>query len=214
MNISIIGAGNVGRAVATSARRAGHTVTITAANPESARQAASDTGATAVESTADAVRNADIVLLAVPVTAIPDVVAEAREALSGKTVMDASNRPTPDASGSTGPTSIAEELQAQLPKSHVVKALNTAFASRQADPVVAGLAVDGYVAGDNAGAKQQALQLLESIGFRPVDAGPLVNARTLEGMAWLNISLNKQGGSWQDGWKLVGPETRVTTPRN
>jgi predicted dinucleotide-binding enzyme len=214
MNISIIGAGNVGRAFATSARRAGHTVTITAANAAHARQVARDTGATAVDSTADAVRNADVVLLAVPYAAISDVIAEAGEALDGKTVLDATNRPTPDASGNTGPTSIAEELQAQLPDANVVKALNTAFASRQANPVVAGIAVDGYVAGDKTKAKQTALDLLESIGFRPVDAGPLVNARTLEGMAWLNISLNMKGGAWQNGWKLVGPETTVTTSRN
>lgn len=214
MNISIIGAGNVGRAVATSARRAGHTVTITAANLESAQQVANDTGATAVESTVEAVRNADVVLLAVPYAAISDVVADAGKSLDGKTVMDATNRPTPDASGGTGPTSIAEELQAQLPNANVVKALNTAFASRQADPVVAGMHVDGYVAGDNVQAKQTALDLLGSLGFRPVDAGPLVNARTLEGMAWLNITLNMKGGSWQDGWKLVGPETTVTASRN
>ena len=214
MNISIIGAGNVGRAVATSARRAGHNVTITAANFASAQQAADQTGATAVEGTSDAVRNADVVLLAVPFTAIADVIAEAGDALAGKTVLDATNRPTPDASGRTGPTSIAEELQAQLPAAHVVKALTTAFASRQAQPVVAGLAVDGYVAGDDAAAKQTALDLLGSLGFRPVDVGPLATARTLEGMAWLNIALNMQGGSWQNGWKLVGPDTEVVTSAN
>ncbi len=214
VNISIIGAGNVGRAVATSAHRAGHTVTITASNLESAKLLADETGATAVDSTADAVRNADVVLFAVPYAAISQVVADAGHALDGKTVMDATNRPTPDTSGNTGPTSIAEELQAQLPDAHVVKALNTAFASRQADPVVGGIAVDGYVAGDDAAAKKTVLDFLESIGFRPVDAGPLATARTLEGMAWLNISLNMKGGSWQDGWKLVGPETAVKTSRN
>ena len=108
VNISIIGAGNVGRAVATSAQRAGHHVTITAANLESARQTAAETGATAVDSTADAVRDADIVVLAVPYSAIADVVAQAGHALDGKTVMDATNRPTPDTSGNTGPTSIAD----------------------------------------------------------------------------------------------------------
>ena len=50
------------------------------------------------------------------------------------------------------------------------------------------------------------LELVRSIGFRPIDAGPLAFARTLESMAWLNISLNmRYGWSWQDGWKLAGP---------
>jgi predicted dinucleotide-binding enzyme len=207
VKISIIGAGNVGRALASSATRAGHTVTITSLSSESAESVAAETGATATTSNLDAVRNADVVVLAVPASAIADLASEVGEALAGKAVIDATNRPTPDASGATGPTSLAEEIQAQLPKAHVIKALNTVFASRQAEPVVAGIAVDGYAAGDDADAKGRVLDFLETLGFRPVDAGPLVNARTLEGMAWLNISLNLKDGTWQDGWKLVGPDT-------
>jgi predicted dinucleotide-binding enzyme len=66
--------------------------------------------------------------------------------------------------------------------------------------------VDGYVAGDDPEAKNRVLELARSIGFRPVDVGPLLMARTLEAMAWLNISLNMQNRwPWQAGWKLVGP---------
>jgi predicted dinucleotide-binding enzyme len=211
VNVSIIGAGNVGRAVASSATRAGHVVTITSAGSESAQSVAAETGATASTSNLDAVRNADLVVLAVPVSAIPELAAEVGDALAGKPVIDATNRPTPDPSGATGPTSLAEEIQAQLPKARVIKALNTVFASRQAEPVVGGIAVDGYVAGDDAEAKGRVLDFLETLGFRPIDAGPLVNARTLEGMAWLNISLNMDGGTWQDGWKLVGPDTGASS---
>jgi predicted dinucleotide-binding enzyme len=50
------------------------------------------------------------------------------------------------------------------------------------------------------------LDVLASLGFRPVDAGSLASARTLEGMAWLNINRNLQGGSWQNAWVLVEPE--------
>ena len=78
---------------------------------------------------------------------------------------------------------------------------------RQANPEVSGIAPDGYVAGDDAAAKQTVLDVVESIGFRPVDAGSLASARTLEGMAWLNIQRNLAGGTWQDAWVLVGPET-------
>jgi predicted dinucleotide-binding enzyme len=52
------------------------------------------------------------------------------------------------------------------------------------------------------------LGIVESIGFRPVDAGSLAVARTLEGMAWLKISRNMQGGTWQDAWVLLGPDSR------
>ena len=63
------------------------------------------------------------------------------------------------------------------------------------------------MAGDDEDAKAAVLELVEDIGFNPVDAGGLAMARHLEGMAWLNISLQmKNGWSWQAGWKLVGPE--------
>ena len=49
MQIAIIGAGNVGRALAGSFTRAGHDVTVSATNPEHARETATETGATAAE---------------------------------------------------------------------------------------------------------------------------------------------------------------------
>jgi predicted dinucleotide-binding enzyme len=137
------------------------------------------------------------------------VTSEIGDDLAGKVVVDVSNRPTPDP---TGPgTSIAEELQDRLPKSRVVKAFNTLFASRQADPVVAGVSADGFVAADDEAAKATVLDALDGLGFRPVDAGPLAAARTLEGMAWLNIHRNLSGGSWQDAYVLVGPDADIVS---
>jgi len=55
-------------------------------------------------------------------------------------------------------------------------------------------------------AKDKVLELVGSIGFRPLDAGPLVMARVLESLALLNILLQiRYGWPWQNGWKLVGP---------
>jgi 8-hydroxy-5-deazaflavin:NADPH oxidoreductase len=209
MQIAIIGAGNVGRALATSLTRAGHDVTITATHPEHARDAATESGATAGSSNVAAANEAELVVLAVPAQAHDQLATELKGSLDGKVVIDVSNRPTPSADGS--PTSIAEELQGKLPGARIVKAFNTAFASRQANPNVAGIASDGYVAGDDANAKQAVLDVVESMGFRPVDAGSLASARTLEGMAWLNIQRNLAGGSWQDAWVLVGPESLAAT---
>ena len=75
---------------------------------------------------------------------------------------------------------------------------------------VDGLSVDGYVASDDEAARQQVLALASSIGLRAIDAGPLAVARTLEGMAWLNIGLQlRHGWPWQSGWKLVGPTDKA-----
>jgi predicted dinucleotide-binding enzyme len=209
MQIAIIGAGNVGRALAGSLTRAGHDVTVSATHPEHAREAAAQTGATAARTNADAISNANVVVLAVPSTAYEALASEIGDALAGKVVVDVSNRPTPSPDGTA--TSIAEELQGQLPGSSVVKAFNTSFASRQAEPKINGISADGFVAGDDAAAKQTVLDVVESIGFRPVDAGSLAAARTLEGMAWLNINRAISNGTWQDAWVLVGPELTATT---
>ena len=205
MQIAIIGAGNVGRALATSLTRAGHDVTVSAAHPENARQAAAQSGATAATTNLEAVSAADLVVLAVPASAFDTLASEFGSQVAGKVLVDVSNRPTPNADGPA--TSIAEELQTKIPGAKVIKAFNTAFASRQAQPQVGGIAPDGFVAGDDATAKQTVLDVVESLGFRPVDAGSLAAARTLEGMAWLNIQRNMAGGTWQDAWVLVGPET-------
>ena len=205
MKVAIIGAGNVGKALGGSLTRAGHEVTLTATHPEHAAEAASAVGARSAGSSSEAISGADLVILAVPASALPALASEIADDASGKVVVDVSNRPTPDPDGAG--TSIAEELQQQLPNSQVVKAFNTLFATRQGNPVVGGIAADGYVASDDEAAKQMVLDAVESVGLRPVDAGALAAARTLEGMAWLNISRNMAGGTWQDAFVLVGPET-------
>jgi hypothetical protein len=92
----------------------------------------------------------------------------------------------------------------------VVKAFNTVLAGRLSDPVVDGIPLDGYFAGDDAAAKAVVARLIADTGLRPVDVGDLLTARALELMAYLHISLNIQRGwPWRTGWKLLGqPETR------
>jgi len=201
MKVSIIGAGNVGKALATSMSRAGHDVTISARTQQHAREAAEATGAQPATSNAAAVRDAELVILAVPFSAGQEIAQEIAGLVSGKTVIDTTNPVKPDYSGlATEGTSGAEEFQRWLPEAKVVKAFNTLFASRQAVP---SREVDGFVAADDMKAKQQVIALVESIGFAPVDVGPLSSARHLEAMAFLNISLNlAHGWDWTSAWKL------------
>lgn len=202
MKIAIIGAGNVGKALATSIARAGHDVVISASSPASAREAAATTGATAADSNVDAATRGDAVVLAVPFVGAGRLVAdEIRQAVAGKTVIDVTNPIKPDYSGlATSGASAAEEFQALLPEAHVVKAFNTIFAANQANPSPE---IDGFVAADDEDAKQEVIGLLESMGFSPLDVGPLSAARTLEAMAYLNIGLNAANGwPWTSAWKL------------
>jgi len=201
MKVAIIGSGNVGRALGAAIVNAGHEVTLTASDPNNAAAAATAIGASSAPTNRDAARDASIVIVAVPYTAEPGVAEEIRDAVAGKPVIDVANPMTPDLSGSASETSAAEELQAQLPDAHVVKAFNTIFASNQANPRAD---VDGYVAGDDPEAKREVISLVEAMGFTPVDVGSLRAARALEGMAIVNIGINvRDGGSWTSAWKLA-----------
>jgi predicted dinucleotide-binding enzyme len=200
MNVAIIGSGNVGRALGAAIVNAGYAVTLTASDPDNAAAAATAIGASVAPTNRDAASDADIVIVAVPYPAEPDVAAEIREAVAGKPVVDVANPMNSDLSGSASETSAAEELQAQLPDAHVVKAFNTIFASNQANPRPE---VDGYVAGDDPDAKREVMSLVEAMGFRPIDVGSLRAARALEAMAIVNIGINvRDGGSWTSAWKL------------
>ena len=207
MKIAIIGAGNVGGALAAASTKAGHQVVLAAADPAHAEQAAQAAGATAAASNAEAVHGADVVVLAVPGSAVAAVTAELGAALDGKTVVDSTNPLNDTYTGlTTTGVSAAELLQEQAPGAKVVKAFNTIFAGRHASPTENGEPLDAFLAGDDTAAKTQVADLATSLGYRVVDAGGLRMARSLEEMAFLNISLNAGNGwSWQSGWKLVGP---------
>ena len=208
MNIAILGAGSVGGGLAAAAVGAGHDVVVSATHVDSAQATATRTGATAAVSSTAAVQQADVVVLAVPHAAVAGLVTELGEALTGKLVVDATN-PLNDSYSdlTTSGVSAAEQLALQVPGATVVKALNTVFASRYADPSEGGQPLDALIAGDDAAAKATVSALVRSLGFRPVDAGSLRMARTLEEVAFLNISLNASNGwTWQSAFRLVGPQ--------
>jgi 8-hydroxy-5-deazaflavin:NADPH oxidoreductase len=207
MKIAIIGSGNVGKALAGSAVRAGHDVTLTASSPENAAEAAQKTGAKSAPSNLQAVTGADIVILAIPAASASGVVDDLGAALDGKTVVDVTNRVNPGDPGSVlDGDSLTEQIMVLVPRANFVKAFNTVFASVMADPTVDGTKADVYIAGDNAAAKAAVVELAGSLGFRPLEVGPVAIARVLEGMGLLNILLQiNNGWPWQSSWKLIGP---------
>lgn len=202
MKVAIIGSGNVGKALGGSVARAGHDVVITASEPDHARAAAAQIGATPAGSNRDAVAGADVVILAAWYsTAVNEIAPEIADAADGLVIVDVTNPVKPDLSGlATNGQSAAEELQQKLPGAHVVKAFNTVFGSNQANPRPE---VQVHIAGDDADAKQRVKQLAESLGMTAIDAGGLSAARWLEGMALLNMQINAtQSGDWTSRWTL------------
>jgi 8-hydroxy-5-deazaflavin:NADPH oxidoreductase len=206
MRIAIIGAGNVGGGLAAAAAAVGHDVTIAAAHVENAVKVAENVaGVKAVSTVSAAAQDADVVVLAVPAAAAASVLGELGDV--NAVVVDATN-PVNDTFSdlTTDGTSHAEQLAAVAPGVALVKAFNTAFASRLGNSDQDGQPLDGFYAGDDEAAKATVERLLISLGFRPIDAGGLRMARALEEMAFLNITLNARNGwSWQSGWKLTEP---------
>ena len=190
MNITLLGAGNMGSALASQLTRAGHTVRIVARSPDKARAvAAANPGASAV--TADtAMAGSDVVIVA---TGFGDAVPALQSlgSLAGKVIVDITNPLNDDYSALTigHATSAAEEIAKAFPEAEVVKAFNTLFAQvlAKGPKLDDGQVATAFYAGDSERAKQTARALIDSIGFKSVDAGALKNARYLEPLAGLNI---------------------------
>jgi predicted dinucleotide-binding enzyme len=186
--VAIVGAGKVGKALLGGLERTGHEVRA------AGRGQVSETSAWA-----------DIIILAVPFAAIPEVTRELQTAADGKTVVDVTNALTPDMQLALGfSTSGAEELQKALPRARVVKAFNTVFAQHMSRGSVLGQQLSLFAAGDDAAARKAVLELGKAIGFDAIDAGPLKNARHLESLGYFNIQLGYVLGLGPDiGFKLA-----------
>ncbi len=189
MTTAILGLGNMGKGLAR--RLAGKTDLILAARDErAAGEFAVELGGTArAASIGEAIAQADTVVLAVFFDAALEIAGVHAKALAGKTVIDITNPIKPDFSGLAFgfDTSAAEKLQAAAPDAHVVKAYNTIFAELFAEPETTGVPV--FVAGDSEAAVASVADLVRLSGFAPETVGALANARLIEPLGMLNITL-------------------------
>jgi NADPH-dependent F420 reductase len=213
MNVTIIGPGNMGRAIGTRAAAAGHSVTFVGDKPETAKEAAQDVKASvkndAQVSTANLenVTLGDIVVLALPYNTSKEVTKQLEKKLAGKTVVDISNPLNASYSDlATAPgSSAAEELEQIAPRANVVKAFNTVFAGTLRAGQVNGEPLDIWIAADDADAKAKVSQLVKDAGMRPIDAGPLSRARQIEAMQLLHIvTQGTLGTNWGSAIKVLG----------
>jgi predicted dinucleotide-binding enzyme len=139
VQIAIIGAGNMGSALAQACTASGHAVVLSAEHAEHAAKVAANVGGQAAGSNAEAVEGADMAMLAVPSTSVASIVEDLRSLLDGKIVVDPTNPVNLDYTTLLAePGSVAEAAQVLLPEATVVKAFNTLFASRITNPVVDG----------------------------------------------------------------------------
>ena len=187
--ISIIGKGNMGPVIAGIADKGGHSVE------------------TFDTSDQDKQVTGDIVVLAVPYPAVAAVLAQRGDQLAGKIVVDITNPlnvQTFDSLTVPADGSAAEEIAAALPDSKVVKAFNTNFGTTLAAGTVGEHATTVLVAGDDADAKAQVIDIVTAGGLRALDAGSLKRARELEAVGFLQITLAaREQVSWAGGFAVV-----------
>jgi predicted dinucleotide-binding enzyme len=190
MNITLLGAGNMGAGFAKQLAAAGHKVRVTARDQAKAQALAAAYPGVTATSVAEALGDSEVVIVATGYAdAVPAL--KALGSLDGRIVIDITNPLTPDYMGLTlgFDTSAAEEIAKAIPGALVVKAFNTVLAQvlSEGPSFANGQTVPVLYAGDDDRAKQTVRALAESIGFQPVDAGGLKNARYLEPVAGLNI---------------------------
>lgn len=180
MRVAVVGGtGPFGRALARRLHEAGEDVVLVSRDAGRARDAAAEIGVEGADN-ATAVRDADLVVLAV----------DAEAAVATATALR-------DAIGATPVLCVASELVSQTPS------LAEQVAGVLDAPVAAGLHTvaartvgsdqDALVCGDDAGAKERALAVAaHAVGGRAIDAGPLKNARALEGLTGVIVAVNKR----------------------
>lgn len=174
MNIGIIGSGHIGGTLTRRFRQLGHDVTVAnSRGPESLGDLAAETGAT--PGTVDDAAAADLVVVAVPLRAVPDL----PPVFAGRTVVDTNNY-YPQRDGRIAPidggTTSSRWVSDQLAGARVVKAFNNIYATHLGEsgqPAGTPGRIALPAAGDDADAKATVLGLIDELGFDPVDGGTI-----------------------------------------
>jgi NADPH-dependent F420 reductase len=193
MRIAIIGAGNVGSTLGTAWATRGHDVVFGVREPGAGKVKAlvQRSGPRArAAGVSEAVAAADVAVLATPWSAAQEAVRAAGD-WRGKILIDATNPLTPDMSGLAigHTTSGAEQVAGWAVGARVVKAFNTIGSRHMADPTFGAERASMFLCGDETAAKAAVAGLARDLGFEPVDSGPLRQARLLEPLAMLWISM-------------------------
>jgi 8-hydroxy-5-deazaflavin:NADPH oxidoreductase len=198
MKVTIIGAGNMGRAIGTRAVSGGHQVEVVDRSPEDARTLAQELGSSASVVDAGSAFSGDIVVLAFYYPDTLQAIDAFGDGLRGKPVVEISNpvdRETWDRLATSTDKSAAEEAAERLGGgARVVKAFNTTFGTTLVAGEVSGQQLDVLIAGDDEGAKAAVAELVTSGGLRPIDVGPLERARQLEQLGFLHIAIQEPLG--------------------
>ena len=191
-SISIIGTGNMARAIGTLAVAGGNDVEVIGRDQAKAADLAKTLGGSATAGEFGAVPGGNIVIVALKYADVLPVVTQYGDALADKVIVDISNPFNAEADGLAIPddTSIAQEVANAAPAgASVVKAFNTVFGHVLKE----GRTLDVFFAGDDEHAKAGVSDFIASLGLRPLDVGGLTMAHWLEGTGLVLMGLARNG---------------------
>jgi hypothetical protein len=195
-SISIIGTGNMARAIGALAVAGGNTVEVIGRDRSKATDLAKTLGGSATTGEFGAVPAGDIVIVALKYADVLPVVTQFGDALADKVIVDISNPFNAEADGLATPegTSSAQQVAEAAPASaSVVKAFNTVFGH----VLKTGRTLDVFMAGDDDRAKAAVAELVKSLGLRALDVGGLTMAHWLEGAGLIMMGLARLAvGHW------------------
>lgn len=198
MNIGIIGSGAVGQQLAQDLIKHGHNVTIGTRDASKLSEFSSLHPKVNLASNADAAHFGEMILLATHWDGTQNAITLADpKNLAGKIVVDITN-PLDFSSGQPAlaigfSTSAGEQVQAWLPESFVVKALNIITAPAMLNPkTYTGNDPDMFIAGNDQAAKKTVQDFLEGVGWGVVDLGDISKSRLIEPLAmiWITVGFN------------------------
>jgi hypothetical protein len=191
-SISIIGTGNMARAIGALAVAGGNTVEVIGRDRSKAADLATTLGGSTTTGEFGAAPAGDIVIVALRYADVVPIVTQYGNTLADKVIVDISNPFNADADGLALPadTSIAQEVAKAAPAgARVVKAFNTVFGH----VLEKGRTLDVFMAGDDAQAKARVSEFIASLGLRPLDVGGLTMAHWLEGTGLVLMGLARHG---------------------
>lgn len=197
MDVTIIGTGNMARAIGARTLAGGHNLTLVAKDEERGREAvAALDGDVKTVLVGDPV-DGDVVVLAVYYPDARAAVEQYADQLAGRTVVDITNPVNETFDGLVVPPdgSATQELAVLAPEARFVKAFNTTFARTLEAGEVAGQPPDVLIAGDDRDAKRAVATLASDGGLNPIDTGPQRRARELEALGLLHMSLQDELGT-------------------
>ena len=179
MKIAVIGTGHIGGTLGTKFRAAGYDVAFGASKPRD-----DGPGGAPVLAAGDALSGADVVLLAVPGQAVPDVLSANSAALAGKIVIDAVNR-------IGEPETDSRALVAgAVPDARYVRAFNTLGWENFADPIPG---ASLFFAADPE-ARAIAEELIAAVGLEPAYVGDASQTPVVDGLLFLWFALVQAHG--------------------